>query len=267
MTATIGATLKDARTKKAVSLDDVHAKIKIHPRVLQLLEEDKFEKLPSPLFAKSFLKSYAEFLELNTDSLIEIYDREKQKEPDQVLFIRPADPTASHHKNIKVEPKKILGIVLAVAALALFLAGVPQKAVGLWAMKMKPAKTVKKEKKEDAQPAQAVAIPENKADWLNSVALGNFPKISKKTPLDLEIKALDAVWVHITGDGSVLFQGILKKGNSGKYSAKDMLEVWTGNAANMSLSLNKSPLGSPGKGFVKKMQISREGIRVAQASS
>ena len=61
----IGNTLKDARNKKTLSYDEVHAKIKIHPRVLQLLEEEKFDKLPSPLFAKSFLKSYAEFLEVN----------------------------------------------------------------------------------------------------------------------------------------------------------------------------------------------------------
>ncbi len=277
MTATIGASLKEARTKKSVSLDDVHAKIKIHPRVLQLLEEDKFEKLPSPLFAKSFLKSYAEFLELNTDSLLEIYDREKQKEPDQVLFLRPADPTAKHKANAKIETKRIAGIALVVLALLLFLSGIPQKTIGAWAMKMKPAKSATskaikkdKEKKDDAvlqTKTQQDAEVKNEAEWLNSVKLGNFPQISKKSPLDLEIRALDAVWVHITGDGAVLFQGILKKGVSGKYSAKDMIEVWTGNAANMSLWLNKTSLGSPGKGFVKKMQISRDGIRVAASNN
>lgn len=277
MTATIGASLKEARTKKSVSLDDVHAKIKIHPRVLQLLEEDKFEKLPSPLFAKSFLKSYADFLELNTDSLLEIYDREKQKEPDQVLFLRPADPTAKHKANAKIETKRIAGIALAILALVLFLSGIPQKTIGAWAMKMKPAKsaTSKAIKKDKEKKDEASVLPKiqkesevkQETEWLNSVKLGNFPQISKKSPLDLEVKALDAVWVHITGDGAVLFQGILKQGVSGKYTAKDMIEVWTGNAANMSLSLNKNSLGSPGKGFVKKMQISRDGIRVAASNN
>ena len=65
--SSIGTVLKEARTKKSISLEDVHSKIKIHPRVLQLLEEDKFEKLPSSVFAKSFLKSYAEFLEVNSE--------------------------------------------------------------------------------------------------------------------------------------------------------------------------------------------------------
>ena len=71
--SSIGYTLKEARNKKSISLDDVHAKIKVHPRVLQLLEEDKFDKLPSPIFVKSFLKSYADFLEIDSSSIIKSY--------------------------------------------------------------------------------------------------------------------------------------------------------------------------------------------------
>ncbi len=144
-------------------------------------------------------------------------------------------------------------------------------------MKMKPAKsaTSKAIKKDKEIKNEAAVLPKIQkeseikleTEWLNSVRLGNFPQISKKAPLELEVKALDAVWIHITGDGAVQFQGILKKGVSGKYTAKDMIEVWTGNAANMSLSLNKNSLGSPGKGFVKKMQISRDGIRVAASNN
>lgn len=267
--SSIGSVLKEARTKKAVSLEDVHSKIKIHPRVLQLLEEDKFDKLPSPMFAKNFLKSYADFLEVNTDSLIEIYEKQRKSEPDQVLFIRPADPRASHKPMLSIPPQKIAGFIVLLAAVVLFMSGIPQRAIGAWAIKMKPAKTAKakaveKEKKEEKATAkQEPDEDKGSSEWLNSVKLGNFPQIAKKTALDLEIRATDAVWVHITGDGVVLYQGILKKGASSSWNAKQTIEVWTGNAANMTLSLNKTPLGSPGKGVVKKMLISHEGIRMA----
>ena len=59
--SSIGNALKEAREKKSISLDDVHTRVKIHPRVLQLLEEDRFDKLPSPLFAKSFSASLINF--------------------------------------------------------------------------------------------------------------------------------------------------------------------------------------------------------------
>ena len=84
----IGSVLKEARNKKSISLEEVHSRIKIHPRVIQLLEDDKFDKLPSPVFVKSFLKSYAEFLEVNPEEIVRAYDKEGRKDPAQVLFIK-----------------------------------------------------------------------------------------------------------------------------------------------------------------------------------
>ena len=261
--SSIGSVLKEARTKKAISLEDVHSKIKIHPRVLQLLEEDKFEKLPSPLFVKSFLKSYAEFLEVNPDALVDTYEKEKKKDPEQILFIRPADPSAGR----KISPASIAVGVGAALLVLLVLLGEPAKLVkSLGAHR--PKKTESVIPREDVPKVSSVvkksepAPVEASSEWLNSVKLGNFPKINKRTALSLEIKALDAVWVHVTSDSSVIFQGILKKGVAESYTAKQSLELWTGNASNMGLTLNKTALGSPGKGVVKKMIISHEGIKI-----
>jgi cytoskeletal protein RodZ len=264
MTATIGSTLKEARTKKSISLEDVHSRIKIHPRVLQLLEEDKFDKLPSPLFAKSFLKSYAAFLEIDAEALVQQYEKEKTSQPEQALYIKPADAVSAP----ALSPAAITGAVLAALFLFFVLSGEPTKLVKHWSAKLRSAKwSVEKSPKnapkaKEEAPKEILKLAEEPSEWLNSVSLGNFPKIKSKTPLSLEIKALDAVWVHITTDGAVIFQGILKKGASEQWSAKDSVEVWTGNASNMALTLNKYSLGSPGKGVVKKMIISREGIRI-----
>ena len=97
----------------------------------------------------------------------------------------------------------------------------------------------KKEKKEAAKKAVAPETSvETKAEseWLSSPKLGNYPKLNTRLPLDLEIKALDAVWVHVTCDGSVLFQGILKKGAAESWKAKETIEIWTGNASSSSLA-------------------------------
>ena len=72
--------------------------------------------------------------------------------------------------------------------------------------------------------------------------------------------------MHVTSDGVVTFQGILTKGSAETWSAKTSIEVWTGNASNMSLTLNKYALGSPGRGVVKKMLISRDGVRIVNES-
>ena len=272
----IGSVLKEARTRKAVSLEEVHAKIKIHPRVLQLLEEDKFDKLPSPLFVKSFLKSYADFLDLSGDELLENYHKQGEKAPEQVLFIKTADER--EHES-KPNPGRFLVLgavyfVIAVAAVGavLYFKSHPGRlpVIRMPQFKAKPAKTEAavhqgKEKaagkrKETAEKPDSL---KKSNEWLRSAALGNFPVIESKTLLELKVKAVDTVWLHMTCDGKVLYQGILRRGGSEIWTARETIEIWTGNASNIFLTLNRYPLGSPGKGVVKKMIISRQGAKIA----
>ena len=259
--SSIGNLLKEARTKKTLSLEDVHSRIKIHPRVLQLLEEDKFEKLPSPLFAKSFLRSYAEFLEINSEEILSTYEKEERKDPEQILFIRPVDQR--HASGVRTDEKIPLLVLAAVVAAVVILAVL----FGLHALKNAPAKvravSARSQKVSEKKAAPARTEAKKPSDWLRSVEDGNFPKIASAAPLQLGVRSLDTVWLKITCDEKVLFQGLLKKGASESWSAKDSIEVWSGNPSNMILSVNGASIGSPGKGSVKKMLISRQGVRSA----
>ena len=111
----IGSTLKEARSRKSVSFEEVHAKIRIHPRVLQLLEEEKFDKLPSPLYVKSFLRSYAEYLEVNPDEILGAYEKAALRDPEQHYYI----PTADERLAGPPLRKELLVLPAAVCVLAL----------------------------------------------------------------------------------------------------------------------------------------------------
>lgn len=259
MSGSIGSILKGARDQKSITLEDVHAKIKIHPRVLQLLEEDKFEKLPSPLFVKSFLRSYAEFLDLNAGELIEAYEKEGRKEPEQVLFIKPAEIREKirsrevFDKNIFIFP-----LVAALAAGVLWAGFSFSKQAGIgWPKKATPTSSQKKVE------AQKNATMQAKSDgWIRSPVQGNFPNLEKTSPLKLKIKALDNVWLRVTCDGKVLFQSILRRDSSEVWTASFVIEIWTGNSSNMTLSLNGFSLGSPGRGVVKKLTVTHQGVKI-----
>ncbi|OGW92410.1 MAG: hypothetical protein A3D28_05610 [Omnitrophica bacterium RIFCSPHIGHO2_02_FULL_63_14] len=247
----IGTTLKESRAKRGLSLEDIHAKTKIHPRVLQLLEEEKFDKLPSPLFAKSFLKSYSEFLGLNAEDLLGAYDKMERKEPEQALYIQTA---AERDRKNGFDKRFILvpGAIAVAFVLVFFLMDV-FKTVNRW--KVRPDGRAAAQKKEPkAKPATG--------DTLRSVSAGSFPRIAATKPLDLTVKAIDNVWLRVTCDDKVLFEAILKRGQEESWTAKDKIEIWTGNSSNMQLSLNRFKLGSPGKGVVRKMLITREGLKI-----
>jgi cytoskeletal protein RodZ len=266
MTSSIGTLLKEARSRKAISLEEVHSRIKIHPRVLQLLEDDKFDKLPSPLFVKSFLKSYAEFLEVNPDEIVRTYEREK-KEPEQVLYLK----TQTEKRLIRPVPPQVAGAIAIVAVVLVsgFLAFTLFRAAGGWIAKAQSArpkavKAAARPKQAKPKPAPAAPAPTPSGEWLRSVELGNFPKLAAKTPLELTITAADSVWLRVTCDGKVLFQSILKKGASETWKASNAVEIWTGNSSNMQLFLNRFPLGSPGKGVIRKLVVSHDGVRIAK---
>lgn len=252
MTTSIGGLLKAAREKKELSHEEVHAKIKIHPRVLQLMEEDKFEKLPSPLFAKSFLRSYADFLQIDSEEVVRNYEKQGRREPEQVLYLRPAEARRKSIDTRWVAPAAAAALIIA-ALFLLYLAGsfVVKKATSF-----RPAKPAAR-----AQTVKPPVRTEGDGTWLRSPSQGNFPKIDRRTPLHLKIKALDNVWMRVTCDGKIVFQSILKRGVTESWTAMSAYEIWTGNSSNMSLTLNGTPLGSPGKGVVKKMVIDRDGVR------
>lgn len=69
----IGATLREARMRAHIDLSEIEAKTKIRARYLRALENEEWDVLPGPTFTKSFLRTYAEALDLDAKTLIEEY--------------------------------------------------------------------------------------------------------------------------------------------------------------------------------------------------
>ena len=70
MMETIGQQLKQAREARHLTLKKVTQATHIQARLIEAMEDDDFESLPSPVQARAFLRLYTEFLELNLDDLI-----------------------------------------------------------------------------------------------------------------------------------------------------------------------------------------------------
>jgi len=67
---TIGEILGDARQNSGLSIEDVAHETRIQPATIRCIEEDDFSKLPSVAYAKSFIRKYAEFLEVDVSSAL-----------------------------------------------------------------------------------------------------------------------------------------------------------------------------------------------------
>jgi cytoskeletal protein RodZ len=70
MNKLIGQQLQEAREAKSLTLEQVSREIRIRTRYLEALEEGNFGELPSAVHVRGFLRSYADFLDLNSDELL-----------------------------------------------------------------------------------------------------------------------------------------------------------------------------------------------------
>lgn len=65
--ASIGETLRRERQKRDLELDQVSHELKIAPRFLRAIEEERFDRLPGGVFAKSFVRQYARMLDIDEE--------------------------------------------------------------------------------------------------------------------------------------------------------------------------------------------------------
>src|SRR6202000_2078362 len=68
------------RSRRLIAMPEVEAATKIRAKVLRALENEEWDLLPGPTFVKTFLRTYAEYLELDPRMLVEEY-RQRYERP------------------------------------------------------------------------------------------------------------------------------------------------------------------------------------------
>lgn len=76
-TLTLGEKLKRIRSDRRMSLHEVSKNTRIQVKYLEYLEEGRYEKLPAEVYVKGFLRNYADFLGVDDQALIKLYEKER----------------------------------------------------------------------------------------------------------------------------------------------------------------------------------------------
>jgi cytoskeleton protein RodZ len=71
----IGSVLKQARERQGIDLNTVEERTKIRLKYLRALEDEDWDVLPNPAYARAFLRAYAELLGLDGEVLVDDYRR------------------------------------------------------------------------------------------------------------------------------------------------------------------------------------------------
>src|SRR3954469_7334503 len=84
---TIGDSLREARMREHLDIADVEARTKIRAKYLRALENEEFGLLPGPTFVKTFLRTYADYLGLDAQLLVEEYRVQHEPRGEEVYPI------------------------------------------------------------------------------------------------------------------------------------------------------------------------------------
>lgn len=79
--ATLGEKLKQKREARGVSLQEIARATRIHVNSLQALEDDNYNDLPATVFITGFLRSYANHLGLDANSIVAEFEALKIEKP------------------------------------------------------------------------------------------------------------------------------------------------------------------------------------------
>ena len=126
----IGQTLRETRMRNRIDITEVEAGTKIRAKYLRALENEEWDLLPGPTFVKTFLRSYADYLGLDSRQLVEEY-KQRFERPSTMELTPFARGPGGRRERERRRSRAWLGPVLVVGLLLVLVLGALY-ALGSW---------------------------------------------------------------------------------------------------------------------------------------
>lgn len=257
----LGSYLREMRTAKGMSLDEVSRATRVGRAHLEALEAEELSALPAPVFVKGFIRAYCEFLQANPAEALGRYQALTGERSHAAALSAP-EPLGSGLGRGPVFVSVILLVVLGVALFLLnsgFRGEAPRAPRPPAAVPSTPAVAPSPSAPAAAQPAPAPTPAigaEPTAAAAPSAPMQPIPVAATppaaapaRGPQRLVVKAIETTWVRVQIDGDRSVEELLPAGATREWSAEKRFTLTVGNAAGVSLELNGRtlpPLGAPG---------------------
>jgi cytoskeleton protein RodZ len=277
----IGPVLEQARKDRGLSLGEVEQATKIRKRYLQGLERDDYAALPDAIYARGFLKTYANFLGLDGERLA--WQLKNRRAPRRERHAGGAQaPSASLDEplisprglsgtgNRRVSGATVLALLVGLVALGAVIGTLYYIGRGSGTAAEDPAPAEQRaengagggsaadEAAGDGDPADppdegaANGTPSSAGDGANGNASAGADGRQAAPPVPDGLTAVITVegapsWLQIQSDGEVAFEQVAQPGFSETIEAREQIIINTGNAGAVSVEVNGQDLGTLGE--------------------
>ena len=258
MAPTIGQKLCEARADRGLELSAVERATKIRVKFLEAMEEDRWDDLPAPVYARGFLDIYARHLGLDHEAILDEYRRTVEGEREESIpqsVIKPGNlrqnRPARRLPSIKVGPTaKIIAGALVLVVVGLVIIGT----VG----GSDDGDSGKSAKGKDSG-ASAAAPPASTTSTTSTTPSGQ---------VSVELRATAPVWVCLVDDRGtpvVDSETLNADQTRGPFSAS-RFEVTFGNGS-VEMTVNGRPARVPAVAEPIGYRITPNGVRTLDPSS
>jgi len=263
--ASFGENLRRERELRGITLPELSEATKISCRYLRALENNQFERLPGGVFNRGFVRAVARYIKLDEHHWVGEYVRAANESPEIVAHYAPP-AAAAVSSRLGLWSFLVLAAAFGVAAYvaheirAQRAAEAAQSAASA-VVAPSPA-TVEKATKGSSAELPPAAKPRPASTSLASVAGRPRAAAWASAPLRLQVDVMDTAWLSVQVDGQPSFLGTMHAGESRSFHSNDNIELMTGNASAVILTLNGetlAPLGNPGE--VKRITLTAQDLR------
>ncbi|MFW6123872.1 MAG: helix-turn-helix domain-containing protein [Acidobacteriota bacterium] len=226
----VGQELKRERELRGISLKEIADTTKISIRYLRALEEDKFDMLPGKFFIKSIIKTYAGYIGLDEEKILDHFHHTlqlKTKEKEEQLKEEP--PPTEVPRKFKLLLRTACYFVIFITALLII----------IFLTKSRKSFSIL----EVTLPTELLSSQELPLSTINTI-------IPTKR-MFLEMSFHQKTWIEIISDGKLHFSGLKHPGEKISVSADDAFLIHVGNAGGFTYRIN----GVSGKSLGRSGQV------------
>lgn len=233
-----GNWLRRQRELREISLREIADVTKISIRYLEALEQDRFDVLPAPVFAKGFLREYARYVGLDPDEVVNSYlTAQASIEPDEIPEVR-----GSQMRHGKLE--RTSGLLLTVAVVVLL--GI----VGALAYYMQRSQA---EAEPDPPPIAAPPLPVQSSPPVDEVISAPAPS----APLIVTLDFTGECWVEAVIDDDRQISELHVAGEALRLEAQQRVVLTLGDPGVVIVEANGEsfPIAAPAGSVARDIEI------------
>jgi cytoskeletal protein RodZ len=291
----IGSTLRERREKLSLSVGDIERFTRLKGYYIQALEDGRVEDLPSMVQGRGMLSNYAEFLDLDSEGLMLRFADALQARRIQLATPaaaasekRPSTPLAKKAKQQAGGWRRfltldmVLGGGLFILLIGFVLWGTT-RVINLQRQDTQPTlasisdilmtpnpdlSTATPDLTVSPTPRAAAAITQPAVLPIENTAEATLMVVPTlgSAPISVYIVATQRVWMRITVDTTIAFEGRTVPGVAYPFTGRESIQLLTGNGAALQVIYNENNLGTLGTtGEVVNITFTREGTIVPTA--